>query len=309
MQNLFLSLAAIFAAVFVSLNSSRYAAITLEGIKLWAFFVLPSLFPFVLISSLLSASGGVEKLSARLSPLTRRLYGTGGLSAYCRLISLLSGYPVGVKAVSDLRQASLIDADEASDYAVIASTSGPSFIIGCLGTAYGGYGGRLFLVHYLASLITGLILRPFAKSGVKSRELIKRSAPDLSDCVYSAVSALLLAGGFITAFFILSSILSDLKILLPLSKFFCLFLDERLANGLITGLIECSAGCKALSAVKTPLSLALASLVTAFGGLAVWAQSYSYLQKAGGSFKKFALSKLVQAALAFFIALPVFFLT
>jgi len=276
-------------AAFIAANAKRYSKIAFDGVKLWALSVLPPLFPFFFLSSLITGTGLTEKLANVFSPFTKFFYKTGGLSAYPRVMSLISGYPVGVRVISDLKLSGAITSEQASDYAVVSSTSGPNFIIGCVGLSFGGYGLTLFAVHVFSSFLTGVAFRFFVKS--KSENKVKVSPKtnlSLGDSVYSAVVSVLTLGGFVTIFYVFSNILADLKVLYPLVKILTPVFGSDKADGLLTGIIECTFGCKKLAESGVDaLSLSLASLVISFGGLSVWAQSKAYLSRAGASFLKF----------------------
>lgn len=295
-------------AAFIAANAKRYSKIAFDGVKLWALSVLPPLFPFFFLSSLITGTGLTEKLANVFSPFTRFFYKTGGVSAYPRIMSLISGYPVGVRVISDLCLSGAITSDEASDYAVICSTSGPNFIIGCVGTCFGGYGLTLFFVHLFSSFLAGVIFGFFVKTKPKSKAVIgKKTNLSLGDSVYSAVVSVLTLGGFVTIFYIFSNILADLKIFYPLVKILTPVLGAAKADGLVTGLIECTFGCKKLAeSGADAMSLSLASLVISFGGLSVWAQSKAYLKRANASFFKFAAAKTVQSLVSFLVAFVVF---
>ena len=110
-----------------------------------------------------------------------------------------------------------------------------------------------------------------------------------------------------TIFYMLTHIFSDLKIFYPLVKILTPVLGAAKADGLVTGLIECTFGCKKLAESGVDaMSFSLASLVISFGGLSVWAQSKAYLKRANASFFKFAAAKTVQSLVSFLVAFVVF---
>ena len=96
-----LSAAALLLIVLLALSPARYAAACLEGVSLWAKAVLPSLFPFFILTALLTKLGAAETLADKLSPLTKKCK-LPGAAAYCFLLSILSGYPVGSRIIADL---------------------------------------------------------------------------------------------------------------------------------------------------------------------------------------------------------------
>ena len=68
-----------------------------DAMLLCAQTLIPSLFPFFVLSSLLIACGASELLSALLSPLMRPLFGLSGAGAAALALGLCGGYPVGAR--------------------------------------------------------------------------------------------------------------------------------------------------------------------------------------------------------------------
>ena len=131
---------------------ARYAEACIQGMALWAKAVLPALFPFLILTGLLTKLGAAQKLADRLSPLTEKI-GLPGSAAYCLLVSLLSGYPVGSRTVADLYKGGAITREQAKRMSVLCSTSGPMFLVGSVGGAMFGSaaaGAVLLAVHLLA---------------------------------------------------------------------------------------------------------------------------------------------------------------
>ena len=65
-------------ALLFAVFPDRYVPVCLDGIALWALNVLPAVFPFLFVSSLLRLTGGAEKVSRFFSPLSRALFAAGG---------------------------------------------------------------------------------------------------------------------------------------------------------------------------------------------------------------------------------------
>lgn len=92
---LYASLSAAILAIIVLLAMfpERYAKCCLSGLELWLYFVLPSLFPFFVLTALLTKLGVAERASRVLSPLCEKAFKMPGIASYCFAMSALSGYP------------------------------------------------------------------------------------------------------------------------------------------------------------------------------------------------------------------------
>ena len=105
-----------------------------QGILIWATKILPALLPFFILTKLLSYTTFISTIGKFLSPITKKLYGVGGVSGYIYLMSILSGYPIGAKIIADLYQKKQINENEAKKMIIFCTTSGPIFVIGTVGT-------------------------------------------------------------------------------------------------------------------------------------------------------------------------------
>ena len=93
----------IFAFIILLLCSpARYMAVALDGVLVWATILLPSLFPFIFFSRLFTTFEVTQNLSKPFSRITQKLYNCPSDSTYVFLLSVLCGYPIGAKLITDL---------------------------------------------------------------------------------------------------------------------------------------------------------------------------------------------------------------
>ncbi|MBQ7373167.1 MAG: hypothetical protein IJW64_01210 [Clostridia bacterium] len=297
----------VFCIFLIISKPEIYVSSAFEGLKLWATTVLPALLPFFFLTALLS-SLGVTRIIARLfEKPCRLLFNTGGASAYAFIMSLLSGYPVGSKTVSDMKTAGILNRDEAVRCSAFCSTSGPIFVIGSVGFGmfHNKNAGFLILIsHLLSAVICGVAFRFYGSPQIKKTFLSspKKSENALYDCVYSSVLSVSLVGGFICLFYLFSDALQNVGLFSPLLNLLPSENLKQLLSGFLYGLIECTKGCKNLSiSGLSPLSVALSSALISFGGLSVWAQSIIFLSNAKIKPLVFYLSKILQAIFSFLL--------
>lgn len=120
-------------AVLFGVFPERYMPACLKGIEIWALNVLPAVFPFLFVTSLLRAGGGAKLISRAFSPFSKAVFGCGGEGGFCFFIGILSGYPVGAATVAGLKKDGLLSDGETRVLACACSTSGPLFAIGSVG--------------------------------------------------------------------------------------------------------------------------------------------------------------------------------
>lgn len=305
---------AVLAAILIcmAIAPARYAAACLEGLRLWLNFIVPTLFPFFVLTALLTKLGFAAKASRKLSPFMQKAFRLPGAASYAFMMSALSGYPVGSRVTADLAQGGFIGREETTFAGALCSTSGPMFVIGSVGAAmfrHAGYGLILFASHLIGVVGVSLIaarLRKKAPAARKPLPPLARADNMLYESVYGAVLSILCVGGFVALFFVLTEMLSAFKLLAPLgwlfSKIFSLFGAESAGMGFAVGLLEVTHGCAAVAQAGKAALPPAAFLIT-FGGACILAQQLGYLKRAGAKAGTFLLCKLAQGTAAFFVCL------
>ncbi len=290
LKSLFAALPVLFAMICLLTSPTKYGRAISDGISLWAVCVLPATFPFLFLTALFTRLSLYEGLSQRLSPLFSKVFGVSGAGGCAALLSALSGYPVGARAVLDLHESGRLGKDETFRLSCLASTSGPMFLVGAVGSGMfrsPAVGWAMLLCHLAAVWGVCFVMRLFAKP-VKAPPVPRDvSGNALSDSLYNAVISILCVGGAIALFYAFSEMLLSL---LPPMPPFC--------EGMVRGLMEMTAGCKAFSAAPSPLSAAACCFLTTFGGACVLVQQIAFLSRAGVKPLPFLAVKFIQGAAA-----------
>lgn len=232
---------------------------TKNGLTLWATCVVPSLFPFFVITNLLSHTKVVSFTGKLLDKFMRPLFNVPGIGGFAFVMGLISGYPVGAKIVSDFRFNGLITKDEGERMLAFTNNSGPLFIISSVGISLFGdttTGLLLLCTHVLACITVGIVLGKFSKksdeefriykkyrlsknlstsqstnyiekksnkpfSNANSQNVtLKNLGEVLGNSINNSISTILMIGGFVVIFSVIISILNQTHALDFLSKFF-----------------------------------------------------------------------------------------
>lgn len=268
--------------------------------------MLPSLFPFMVITLITVKSGFAEKASLPLKKITG-LFNLPPAAAVCFLISACSGYPAGARCLLEFYENGSLDEKDCKKLSLLCSTSGPLFIIGSIGVRLlddKSAGWKILLAHFLSIISIALIFALFSKRSKKSD--FKRTPQRgnlLYDSFYNAVISVAVAGGFIAFFSVSARILSDFNFLIVFEKLFGLFTDEKSANALSIGLVEATIGCRNMSASASLLKLPFCGFLITFGGASIIAQQLAYLTKTGVKPLYFIGVKFLQGVLCFLILL------
>ena len=285
----------LFAAVFLS-SPARFGQSVLNGLMLWLSAIVPTALPLLVVLSLMVRSPAFFAVTKRLSPFAEKLFRIPGAGAGAMLLSLLSGYPAGARTVAELASDGRLQKGDVFYTACLASTSGPAFCLGAAAAMFGSpaAGMVLFGSHLLAVWSAGFLLPRLTRHKAEpAPPPLPKAREPFSALLISAVQAVLSVGALIALFFCLKEML--FSILPPLSGY---------GEGVLSGLLEVTAGVSALANLKTPLSLALAAAEVSFGGLCVNAQQLSFLAGTGVKMLPFLLVKCAHGLLAFAFCYP-----
>lgn len=291
-----------FGALLISFPD-RYIPVCFEGICMWAECVLPSLFPFMVITLLLIKLGAAETASKPFARVCKRV-NLPDCALPLFIMGLCSGYPAGSRILYEYYEAGKLDDNDCKLLAPLVSACGPLFAIGTVGfKAFGdsAAGVKLFLCCLVSVVSTSLIYCLFKKRQTEPRKVIplKRDENALYNAFTGAVNASLTAGGFICFFYTLSRAVSELKILKPLEYLLSLPFGENCAKALCLGFIEATGGCFSLAESNNFFALPLAGFLITFGGISIIAQQACYLKKCNVKTSFFVGMKLLQGLVSF----------
>lgn len=299
-------------AVIIAVFPERYLKSSFSGIKLWAFSVLPSLLPYFFLTTVLTKLNVLDGVFKKFDKPNGKLFRVKGIVSYAFFSSVISGYPVGAKILSDMYAGGLLSEGEVKRAAPLCSTSGPLFIIGAVGVSMflsKTAGVIMLIAHVLSAVFAALTFRGVKGEILASDKTLLPQKCDniLYEAAYGAVNSVLIVGAYVAVFFVISDILFDFKILLPLSfvlkPIFSVFGASGCEYYFISGLMECTKGAKLLSTLGAlPKTVALSASLISFGGVSVIMQSLTYLSGAKVKPLYFLTVKSVQAFYAFLLA-------
>ncbi len=303
-----LSLIIFFA--FSLLTNTAFAKSSYQGLLLFACTVLPSLFPYFVITAIASKLNLTKKIANFFSPFSKKIFAVNGNVFFAFLISVISGYPVGAKLVADLKSQNIIDEKQAVRGSYMCSSASPMFLISTVGGVMFNdlfFGLLLFLTQLLSVVILSFIF-----SFIKRDKIIYESPFTLTknddlfyQAVYNSVLSVLTVGGIIVLFYILTDVLAYYKILSPASRLLeKIFHDKNVADGLCFGIFECTKGLKCIAKSSVTLfTLPLCAFLTTFSGLSIIMQCVCHLKSAKIKIAPFIFCKILGAILSFLIGL------
>lgn len=259
-----------------------------QGLTLCIQSVIPSLFPFFFLSSMLTAALSGRRLPIPNVILRLLKIPEGGESLL--IVALLGGYPVGAAGIADAAKRGQLPVDTARRMLGFCNNAGPSFLFGIIAGLFPQYwmAWALWGIHMTSSLLVGILLPG------KLREKISVSAsrqPSIMDSLSGAIKTMTTVCGWVVLFRILIAFLDR-------------WLFWALPNSLtvvISGLLELTNGCCMLATVpNTGLRFILCSGMLAFGGLCVGMQTVTVTASIGSGM--YFPGKLLQMILSVALA-------
>ena len=259
-----------------------------EGVNLWFHTILPSLLPFLILTSLLLETGAARRISARAA----------------LFLGLFCGFPMGARITAQLYEAEEIDRNEACYLLTFCSSPSPAFLSSyVILTAFSGqiHPGFVFGVLYGSNFLTGFLFRLVFRRfrlhrhtahrthSVEKKEMSKQTSKGnlLDTSIMNGFEIITQLGGYIILFSILSGLLMDLH---PFGS----------ASPLLCGVLEITTGIAQLAASSLPYAGKVSAVLTcaAFGGLSVAAQTNCMIHNSGLPLWPYLAGKLCCAAFA-----------
>lgn len=263
-----------------------------NGILLWFNTIIPTLFPFFVVTRLIIE---LNLCPDRLMPL------------YPVFVGMLSGYPAGAMTISEMIKRNKISKENGQILMIFCNNASPVFMISyvalyCLGTNENRY--IIWLSVIPASVITAVIIkllygfihadnRSRHKSSEYSLQAKKTAAHttggislyDLFEqVIIKSCEVLLMIGAYIIIFSIAANIILQLPI-------------PGLFSVLISGFLEITTGINLIAASDTALSettrYITAAFICGFGGISALLQTMSAVKASGLSIYRYFIHKLI----------------
>ncbi len=289
----------LFVAILFFKNSQATAEWVSRGLSLCAKRLIPSLFPFMVVSSLLCSAQAGDALFGALSRPFGALLGIGAHGTRALIIGWLCGFPVGAKCASSLFRNGYIGEHEYTTLLCVCSTPSPAFLIGGVGASMLGspsFGIFLYILSLLCSLAVGSLLCIGKKASPRAKTVYaqKKASISLSASLTSAVSDAGVGMLNICAFVVFfSAFLGALDgMLSPLGL-------PRIIRSLIFCLFELTSGIESVCALSPQKTLPLIALAMGWSGLSVHFQTISICGGMGKHTSRYFAFHAMKAALCF----------
>ena len=281
-----------------------------SGLTLCFNVIVPSLFPFFVLSSLVVDLGLAAYLGRAMEKLMRPLFRVGGSCAAAVALGFIGGYPVGARTALQLYEQGQCSKVEAERLLAFCNNSGPAFILGVVGAGVFGdsrVGLLLYLTHATASLLVGLLFR--FHGGDNRRSSLPCHAKPIqtvtipaafTGAVARALQSTLNICAFVVFFAVVLQLLTAYGVLGVVARLLALLgFQQEWARRLVAGLLELSSGVSSLAGGGGVVGrVSMAAFMLGWAGLSVHCQVLSFLVDSGLSARTYLAGKLCHGLIA-----------
>ena len=173
-----------------------------RGLSVCSSVIIPTLYPFMILTGVLTDSPLCTRPNKLSAAVTRRLFRLPACCGTAILLSLVGGYPAGALAIGRLLESRRITTAQARRMTLFCVNAGPGFIVSTVGAGLLGSpraGWLLFAAHAGTSIGIGIILGLINKLHAENVQTITTdSLPrPFARTVQDTCSALLTMCGFV----------------------------------------------------------------------------------------------------------------
>lgn len=255
-----------------------------KGLLISANVIIPSLFPFT-VFVLFFIKCNISVKNKFINKIIFTLFGYNFDLFIIFVLSLIGGYPIGAKLISELFKSNKIEQKTANIMLLYCVNAGPAFIVSAIGNGIlNSYkiGVILLVAHILSSIIMAIIL---SKSVSKQKINFKNNGTVISlsegfvESVADASAAVIQICSYVILFSCLSAFIEYFLSGIPIIEKTTYFLEVTLA----------------LTKTK---NIIFASFLLGFSGISIWFQIFSIAKSININHYKFILGRIIHGALS-----------
>ena len=290
-------LVTIFIYIFIYSKNIKYYV--LFAINLWINNLIPSIFPFLLISKLLIIYNTFDFINN--INIINKIFNTSKNSSFIIISSIFTGFPTGSIYIKDLLDKNLISEKEANHLIMFTNYANPLFIISVIGENLLNnkkIGIFIFIIHVISGLFIGIVFKE--KISVNNKKHINNISQNnfitnLINSIYDSFKVLINMLGIIIFFLMIISLIDT-------------FFIRNTLTLIIKGLIEMTTGITFISESKLSIRLKVSIIcfLLSFSGLSIHFQTKSIIDNTNISYKKYLIGRIVHSILCFILSFILF---
>ncbi len=252
--------------------------------------LIPSLFPYIVISSFIMRTNASVCIGNVFAPVCRTVFGLPKCCSGAIILSFIGGFPVGAKCVQILFIQGKINVSQAEHMMKFCVCAGPAFLITAVGAIMLNNpetGVILYISQLISALIIGIISVDRKKNSssntqkIENVELNKSVTSAFIESVSDALSSVFSISALVMVF---SMLITVVKILVPQTYIFAAIL------------LEVTSACKEIS--NTSMPLWVYSIAVGLGGFCIHFQIFDILRDVPIIKTKYIIYRVVNSLLS-----------
>lgn len=284
--------------LFNSKDALYYAA---NGLNIWYEKMIPTLFPFMILSGILIKTGYSIKIAKLCYPVIGKMFSLSYDCVYIILMGFLCGFPMGAAMIAESIKYGRITKQEGNCLLAFTNNIEPVYFISfiCLYCPYLPVIAA-FLIMYLVPLVYGLIMRytQYKELKCKNTKIFHNSDNKslfkiIDDSIHDSIENITKLGGYMIFFNLLN--------LIFVHPMFCIS-DKY--QGMIACLLEISGGVMQLK--NYPQFFPDIYIILPIGEISCIAQTYSIIHNCGLNIRTYIYHKINQCIITVLIYFFVF---
>ncbi len=282
------------AALFISEEISELVT---SGLKLCIRTIIPSVFPFLIITDLLIRFIKFEKVDF-IRHAFEKIFRINGAALSVFICGLLAGFPTGARLSLTLYENGKISKDECERLIGISSNASPGYIICAVGGSILGnlrLGALLFFITAFSAILSGAILGT-KSSFTTNYDIDLGQSYDFALSVKSSALACLNVCAFVTFFSLICGLLEKYVKNIVIVLLALPFLEIGASTSYISELYIC----------RPFFCFMLISFCVSFSGACVYSQIKSLLTDSDISMRKYLHIKLLQGGVSILLSAILF---
>lgn len=296
-------------ALFVLKNPQVASNGVMNGLHVCIYQLIPSLFPFMVISNFIIKTNIHKKIGKIMSKPFKKLFKIGENASGIVILSFFTGFPVGASMANDLYRRKECTKNEAERLMGFCNNASIVFCLAVLGSGIlkdVRLGIFIYICHIISAMIVGIISSKNKKTDFLVKEIYieKNNMSSMTALVKSITESALsmfYVCAFVTFFFAFLNMVDYLSVTSYLNRYFS-FSPQVLncINSVLFGLVEITNGINMIKSVS-PLSIACAGFILSFSGFCILCQCSNFAYDSKLSMKQYLKSKVLQSVITFIL--------
>ena len=290
-KNLLIIIILLFIFFEILFNKLIIINTVMESLNIWVKAIIPSLFPFFVISDLLITYNFIDYIPNKIKKYICRLLNISDSALSILILSMVSGFPSNGRNTHNLYNKGKISKEEASYILMYTHFSSPVFILTTCSLIYlrsEKLGIILLLSHYLSNIIIGILFRNINNPSLDNFTIKEHKSQNftinLIKSIRSSIDSLLLILGILTVFLIISSLIINI------------IHSNLYTSAIIRSILEMTLGLKYIASLNISMihKVILFSAILSFGGLSVHMQVMAQIVEDKISCKYYLIGRVFQ---------------